>query len=324
MRVVLEPELFQPPAQDATLISFFNYALEDRHRVETDLAHPIVVDWLATQSVRIQQDVHFAVDSSAGLEALEPAITRVDIGRFARSDFAADPIRVRLQDAAAFLERPLSLLLEDAGTDRSFLSVMLTPEERRHLEKLEARGYVRVEHGGGLGSMRTRVQERLAEPSTPYRLWVLFDSDALQPGTPSTQSIALKTACNSLPHYQLSRRHIESYITGPALTKWAYMSPRNVRRRRIAAASAFFRMGSAQRHHFNMKAGFMGDAERTDELGNLYDGVPTADRTALANGFGQQIASLFDSGDVTEQDLRRNSGWSELRPVVERLIAFMR
>lgn len=326
MRVTLANDLFEPPVQDATLIAFFNYALEDRHRIEADLDAPTVAGWLASQSRGVRQDVQLAVDSSAELEAREPAVTRVLVGRFPASDFGTDPLSVRLQDAAAFLERPMSLLLEDAVADRSFLMAMLTPEERRSLERQMARGYVQVEHGGGLGAMRARVLERKPEPSTRHRLWVLFDSDSLQPKTPSGQSEALRTACDIIPHYQLSRRHIESYIPGPALNAWAYVGTgRSTRRRRGAIVESFFGLRDMQRHYFNMKGGFAGDAGRVDaSAGHLYDDVRDADKVVLAHGFGSQIGGLFQTNHVTEHDLRRDSGWWELRPAIERMVMLMR
>jgi hypothetical protein len=84
-------------------------------------------------------------------------------------------------------------------------------------------------------------------------------------------------------------------------------------------------MGAGQRHHFNMKAGFARDAQRADATaGDLYDDVTPADRLQLANGFGAQISMLFQTGHVAEHDLRRDSGWTELRPVVQALFAFLR
>jgi hypothetical protein len=325
VRVQLDTSLFEPPVQDASLVSFFNYALDERHRVEADLAHPAASAWLAEQSRGLQEEIRLAVDASVEAEAREPAHTRVIVGRFAATDFASRPTRIRLEDAGAFLEAPVSLLLEDQSTDRAFLLTMLTLEERRSLEKQAGRGYVRVDHGGGLGSMRTQVIERRQNPMTPHRLWVLFDSEALRPNTPSAQSEALRTACGDVPYYQLSRRQIESYIPGAALNAWASDVKRAAQRRRRAVLNAFLSMRAEQRHHFNLKAGFARDAQRMDATaGDLYDDVPDGDKARLANGFGAQISSLFQTGHVTEGDLRRDSGWTELRPVVQTLFAFLR
>jgi hypothetical protein len=84
-------------------------------------------------------------------------------------------------------------------------------------------------------------------------------------------------------------------------------------------------MEKTQRHHFNMKSGFAGDEARQDgTAGHLYDGVSATDKAALAQGFGQQVGSMFLSDLVTEGDLRRDASWAELRHVVQDLIAFMR
>jgi hypothetical protein len=325
VRVQLDASLFEPPVRDASLVSFFNYALNERHRVEADLDHPAASAWLAEQSRGLQEEVRLAIDASVEAETREPAHTHVIVGRFAATDFTSRPLRVRLEDTAGFLEAPVSLLLEDQSTDRAFLLTMLTLEERRSFEKQAGRGYVRVDHGGGLGSMRTQVIERRQDPMTPHRLWVFFDSDALRPNTPSSQSEALRTACGDVPHYQLSRRQIESYIPQSALSTWASDVKRAAQRRRRAVLNAFLRMRPEQRHHFNLKAGFARDAQRTDATaGDLYNDVPDVDKARLANGFGAQIGTLFQTGYVTEADLRRDSGWKELRPVVQTLFAFLR
>ncbi len=326
MRVALADDLFAPPTQDARLIALFNYALENRHRVEANLQVPTVAAWLASQSIGVREDVHLAVDSSLELEAREPALTRVTVGKFAANNLHTDPLQIDIQDATLFLERPLSLLLEDSITDRAFLMAMLTPEERHSLNRQTERGYVQVEHGGGLGSMHAQVLARRTDPFARYRLWVLFDSDALRPNKPSAQSETLRGACGDVPHHQLVRRSIESYLPGPALNAWGYIGTgRAAKRRRGRILDAFFRLASAQRHHFNMKGGLSGDAARADaSAGDLFDNLAEEDRDVLSNGFGSQIGDLFQTVHVTEQALRRDSGWSELRPVVERLISLTR
>jgi hypothetical protein len=223
------------------------------------------------------------------------------------------------------LERPLSVLVENFNGDRAFLFSMLTSDERRFFERLEARGYLRVDHGGGLSTMQTQIAVRRRDPWTRHRLWVLFDSDALRPNQPSAQSEALRLECGDVPHYQLARRHIESYLPAAALSAWAFGSPRAGGAARAARLRAYLRLRGVQRHHFNMKEGFSGDAARMDATaGDLYDGVPDADKVVLSTGFGRDIAELFRSGHVTEPDLKRDSGWTELRPIVQRLIAFLR
>ena len=325
MRIHLDLTLFEPPVQTASLVSFFNYALDGRHRIEAELQHPTIAAWLGLQAPGLQEEIRLAIDASAQAEALEPAHTGVIVGRFDVSDFSGSPLRVRLQEAATFLEMPLALLLEDRIADRAFLLSMLTPEERRSFEEKAQKGYVRVDHGGGLESMRTHVIERREVLAARHRLWVLFDSDALRPNEPSAPSEALKNECNRFPHYRLLRRQIENYIPGNALGAWALgVKNGSAKKRRLSVLTAYFRMKTPQRHHFNVKGGFARDAQRTDaNAGDLYDDVSPADKVQLANGFGTRVGALFED-QVTEQDLRRDSGWTELRPVVEGLFARLR
>jgi hypothetical protein len=326
VRIHLTPELFQPPVVQVSIARLFYYAVEDRHRIDIDLADPAVAAWLAEQSRGLREEVTFAVKFSVEVEALEPSLTRVDVGRFATTDFATDPIKLRIEDAHPFLEEPLSLLLEDAITDRAFLLKMFTQQERDAFQKRLARGFVRIDHGGGLDSMQKRVLEKRANASNRYKLWLLFDSDALQPGQPGTASERLRLMCSDIPHYRLSRRFMESYLPPEALGAWARQGPNpQERHRRFALLDAFVRMRPEQRHHFNMKAGFENDANRKDALsGTLYDDVPQKDKLVLRRGFGPKIKDLFDGPNVTEHALRTDSGWSELRPVVRDLLERLR
>ena len=57
---------------------------------------------------------------------------------------------------------------------------------------------------------------------------------------------------------------------------------------------------------------------------SLYSGLPPRTIAALQHGLGTGIADLFASSSVTEQDLRHDSGWSELNPIITELIALLR
>lgn len=330
MRVRLAPELFEAPVAQVLLTALFQYALDDRHRVEADLTHPLVAGWLARQSDALREEITVAVDTSIEAEALEPSATVAEVGTFHETDFGAEPIRLRWEDARAFLDKPFTLLFEDRISDREFLLRMLTEEERRSLQDQLRRGLVRVEHGGGLPGMRRHLMDNQGDPSLRYKLWVMFDSDALQPGQPSRQSEDLRAACEGITHYQLRRRYIESYLPAHALHAWASQGrDRRSRSERFELLRAFLRMTPVQRHHFNMKGGFARDARRNDaSAGTLYDDVADVDKRLMQSGFGDDVGDLFGSlsqqPQVKESDLRRDSGWSELRPVVRQLLARLR
>jgi len=266
------------------------------------------------------------LEVSAQAEVLEPSRTVVEVTRAAPSDFEHNPIRLHLDDARQFLERPFVVLLEDQVSDRGFLACMMTEEERRFFERREALGFIRVDHGGGVGPMTRRVTEEADSPANRHRLWLLFDSDAMQPGQPSRDSERLRIASALVPHHQLRRRYMESYLPHRALQAWAAnQANRRVREDRLARFRAFVDLSERQRHHYNMKTGFDGDRDRTDNsAGTVYDDVPDESRRTLATGFGGDIGDLYQSGLVTEGDLRRDTGWDELRPVVLDLIARVR
>jgi hypothetical protein len=326
VRVTLRPELFDPPARPTLLIALLRYPLEDRHRIDLDLSHPTVSAWLTAQALGVREEIERAVEYSALAEALEPSHTAVEVIRAAPSDYLASPVRVCLDDARRFLDRPFEIVVEDAHSDRAFLERMLTGEERRFLANRIQAGFVRVEHGGGISSMTRRVAEQAPDPEARHRLWVLFDSDAMRPGQPSAASETLRAACRDVAHHQLRRRYIESYLTHQALHGWAAgQSRQQIRDERLERLRAFVAMTDDQRHHYNMKHGFTGDADRADATaGDLYADLDPSTQRALAPGFGGNIAELFAGESVAEADLRRDTGWAELRPVLTDLLARMR
>lgn len=323
MKVVLSPDLFAPPVQSALLVTLINHALDDRHRIEIDDDHPDVDAWVTQQAEGLREEIRVALEVSAQAEVLEPSHTVVEVTRMGASDFVRNPIRLHLEDARQFLESPFVVLLEDQVSDRGFLARVMSEEERQFFDRRVAAGFIRIDHGGGVGPMTRRIAEESAAPANRHRLWLLFDSDAMQPGQPSRDSERLRLASTRVPHYQLRRRYIESYLPHPALQAWAAnQANRRIREERLARFRAFVDISEPQRHHYNMKTGFDGDQGRTDNsAGTLYDDVPEESRRTLAAGFGADIGDLFQNGAVTEADLRRDTGWDELRPVVLDLIA---
>jgi hypothetical protein len=326
VRVTLLPELFEPPDQHTRLIALLRYPLDERHRIDLDTTHPAVAAWLAAQARELCEEIELALELSAQTEAMEPSHTAVEVVRAKPSDYLATPLRVSLHEAQRFLESPFVLLLEDEHSDRAFLERMMTGEERRFFERRMQAGDVRVDHGGGIESMTRRITREAAAPEVRHQRWVLFDSDAMRPRKPSAASETLRKACRDITHHQLRRRYVESYLPHKALHGWASGQPRrDVREERLERLRTFVALTDEQRHHYNMKRGFEGDAQRTDATaGDLYANVSQAARQVLAHGFGSDIAELFAGELVTEAELRRDTGWAELRPVITDLLARMR
>ena len=326
MRVILAPGVFRPPVDDTLIIAIFRYALDGRHRVEAELQAPPALAWLETQSPRVQEEIRFAVDWSIEAEALEPSATPIIVSADQQNDWTSVPVQIRIDDLRTLLDTPFSIVLEDANSDKEFLLKMLTSEEHAFIVGQLSRGLIRIEHGGGIPNMRKQITDRARVPAHRHRTWALFDSDALRPGVPSADSELLRRACAGIPHYQLKRRYVESYLPGPSLHNWAGSGrDRDTRRARFELLGAFLRMTPEQRHHFNMKHGFAQDSKRTDAIaGDLYDSVAEKDTITLRAGFGERIRELFGGDSVTELHLRRDSGWSELRPAITELLARLR
>jgi hypothetical protein len=160
------------------------------------------------------------------------------------------------------LALPLLLVLEDRQAGKHFLRCVLPHPRRGELRAALERGWIRAEHGGGLGTMKNYVESLQDEPSERMRVWVLFDSDAQQPAQPSRDSEALRKSCIAAPlsHHQLQRRSIENYLPQEALFHWAGLRrgvPATQRLRQVQAFAAM--QPKEQRHHAGMKELFGDD-----------------------------------------------------------------
>jgi hypothetical protein len=174
--------------------------------------------------------------------------------------------------------------------------------------------------------MRSRVEEiRIAEA---LRLWVLFDSDAREPGKPSEQSEKLRSACDraKVTHHQLRRRMIESYLPSQVLHLWAEQSRGRERVERRKKAAAFAQMEPPQRHHYNMKGGF--NTDENEEAPNR--GISPLFDDWLANkylreGFGRGITVLFRQKSIKIEDnwLHRDKQGAETLAMIESLLRQM-
>jgi len=164
-------------------------------------------------------------------------------------------------------------------------------------------------------------------PLASNRCFALFDSDALRPGVISAaanKKINLCTAAN-IPHHCLKRRAIENYIPCPKLKQWAYKEPTRhlemqKRQRRVLP---FVNLSEAQRHHFNLKRGFLGDArhaDRTPEVDVLYATLATAVRSALDEGIDPGIAPDTFGEGIVEDWLISDNQTAETNAFVSKIL----
>jgi hypothetical protein len=325
MRVVIEDAVFRSPGSHLELMAFFHFALEGIHRIEVDVDGNNCRAWLAQRSPEDREECMLAVRTSQSLETREPSQWVIRADTISRSNWRTAPPHVTVSDALTILRKPFCVLLEDEESDRHFLLCMATAEERTFLLDMEKRNGLTFGHGGGLPNMERRVRaEKNEHPHARLRLWLLFDSDALRPSTPSAQSRSLQKCCGrQIEHHQLERRSIENYLPRRALALWAVSRPEE-KVGRNAKMKAFVGMNLMQRSHFNMKSGFQDDHQRDPGAGDLYDNLTAEDRKVLNAGFGTRIAQLFANGHVTESALRDDGGWQEVNTVVKKLVALIR
>jgi hypothetical protein len=270
------------------------------------------VGWLGQQPPKIAADYEACIDISYDSESREPSQIAVRVSAQTPTTWSQGAVVVSPQEAVQLIRKPYSILVENGVNDRAFLLAVATPTQRERLLELEDDGSLLFQNGGGLGTMMQVLRAELARDQDLHlRKYVVFDSDALQPGQPSQQSEDLAKVCaTNVPYHQLQRRAMENYLPKQALSAWAHH--RNRRRQLSRLFRTFCSLSAAQRHHFNMKHGFSRETPAP-----LYTGVDTSD---LATGFGSNVGSLFTTRLVTDQHVQSSNVRDELGPVISDLI----
>jgi hypothetical protein len=263
--VTIEESVFASPRVDPLLLlGLLRHGFEGRHILLTQplfRKNPRLEAWLKERDPLIQEMSMEALARS--LSASSSASTRVEVRVEARdqSHWEGRLPLLTAEDAALLLGMPLHLVLEDRLTDKYFLLCVLPEPRRTELRRALARGWCRVEHGGGVDNMRRYVESLKREHAERLRTWLMFDSDAPVQGVPSQKSKLLQTDCEeqSLPHHQLQRRSIENYLPPEALWWWTsrYRSHETTRRQRLV--QEFEAMPATQRQHLDMKERFGSD-----------------------------------------------------------------
>lgn len=295
MIVILEDDVFACGlAEPLALAALLRLGFEGRHRVRTDPPWapelPLAVNrWLEAQSLDLREQAELALLS--GLEDEVKTFSsdlKLRVAPTPAPDWG-DPPRLPLEQALRILERPLRLMVEDEANDGAFLRTVAPAHWRGELVAALEKGWLGLEHGGGLPRMPPQLENR--SKIEIMRLWVLFDSDAREPGKPSAESEAMRELCErrGIEYHQLRRRAAENYLPLPALAAWTHLGPRSRRKERTEKYLAFKEMSREQRHYYPMRGGFQKDEKA---------GIPElfsefAQRPALRFGFGKSIRALF-------------------------------
>ncbi len=220
------------------------------------------------------------------------------------------------QAIATYCGLQTMVLVENASTDGGFLRLVvdkLRPGLRRHF--VGAQPNLDVRQAGGIGElpkelMRLHGERASSRPSgsAPARIVVLCDSDGTQPGEISHNARLVQDAGRAagVPVHVLDKRSIENYIPVQALQVVS-----EVRREKVAAVAALWKLAPAAYDHYPMKQGLT--AAEKARTASLY-----ASDIPIGAGLGDFMEDLLRNfyHTVTTKDLRQRDHANELEALL--------
>lgn len=328
MLFTLTDEIFKPQHSMDVLALISGAANSNRHYVVPE--NPLSTsfqNWLSSLGVNLKTITSEALDFNIRFTALSRAKRTRKVSAAAKGNDTID-----LSNALKLVHAPLSIYVENSRNDRGFLLSVCTDSQNEYLTTLEKNGEIRFIHGGGISELLQQLDaEHQNGRLRPEESFVLFDSDSLLPGRISEQAEALKAKCEelNLKHECLKRRSIENYLTKSTLRYWAYVksgkraSP--LYKARTAAFETYVEIRSDFRNHFNMKHGIRGDKARKDlpKGVDLYAGISATQQSALAEGFGREVASMYEDNRMQESELKSDDSWNELQNLIVEMENFL-
>lgn len=253
MRVLLDGGLFDE-AHGARfhreLLAIFGWGYDGRHVIAAEPGcEPALERWLSALDQHTRDQCQLAL--SLGLHAeLEESTARftIHVATFHDDEGHSqegDKLLLSPRGAMDLLGRPLRLLVEDRQADGAFLKVIA--RRGRYgvkLGKIIEKGWAEVDSTGGVTNNHSWIDNQTREAKTRARvrarLWVLFDSDALDQEKPHENSASLKRLCRrrGLAHHMLERRAIENYLPLPLLDAWRCQGSPEEQRKNKARVNA--------------------------------------------------------------------------------------
>lgn len=336
MIVIVDEALFAAgQVSQLDLVDLIKSCLDGDHALITDPPGPSeeIEGWLARHSPDLQVELRLIIeDGPTAASQRTAAAPRIRVSGVAASELRGPVPTLTLRDALRLLKAPLSLLLENDRNDGAFLRKLAPPEWRRDLDRAIKERRVEVRNGGGIEGVKQAVIGAASQPLRHMRLWVMFDSDAREPGKPSEPSRETLEECRKivepwpLMNHQLPRRAIENYIPVQALFAWSEEASGAERTRLRRCAEAYAqRLPRDRREHYNLKGGLVEDVRDArrrrwyrDSGTNIVDEsdlhpyvqalrLPEDVRRCLHGGFGADVATLFH--DDAEHGIRIEEEW---------------
>jgi len=230
------------------------------------------------------------------------------------------PDEVTIDELTNVLLRTFYFYVENGRADKRFLFCVLGNQLKNDLEKLISKGSLVFENGGGITELAKKIDDDfMSREHLRLRSFVCFDSDAIEPNSPSEQAKAVVDVCETLelPYYCLSRRAIENYIPESALLQYAGGSetPTPLRDKRKKIARAFSRLTSEQKCHFHMKDGLKA------KHGSIFETISEPDKETLQVGFGDHLSECYkEGGYATYEKLKASDAWPEAQNIAKTIM----
>ncbi|MBI9088458.1 MAG: hypothetical protein JEZ12_04530 [Desulfobacterium sp.] len=236
--------------------------------------------------------------------------------------FSHDPNTLKPEQAAKYVTKPLTILMENRFTDGEiFLNEVLkvlAPDEINEQRRL-APDSILYDSGGGIGELPKLVADyavRADADGIPRRAVVLTDGDGELPGEVKANAQLVQQACQKegIPCWTLSKRTIENYIPDEVLDAWMPYSDSG-KGKRVAAIK---RLNPEQRDHYPMKKGLKLQ-KAVPDVRAFYSGTSGADMDELSKGLGSDVIEKFRefSSVLSAESLRGRDGNGELDKLIE-------
>lgn len=175
MRIVADDQIFAGSAHSHPELHDLLLACRDgRHQLEVlPPAAPCLARWLTDHAGSIRDHYQEILDTSQRELAISARRVTVSIPK------------VPLRTALTLVKTPLYVLVENERNDGAFLRAVLRGPRKQEWQAALSNRYLAFYNGGGMQEIEKRIQSNGAEAVEPLRTFVLFDSDARQPGEPS-------------------------------------------------------------------------------------------------------------------------------------------
>lgn len=332
MLFILEESIFTGTLTDTQIIKFLgNISDSSRHYVIIDnSATQNYLNWRSSLNSSLQYEVASIIDASFRTAALRRFGTTIRVLATNNNQYSSiSSFKTTIIAANQLVKNAFRIYVENSRNDKHFILAACTEAQKNRFEILLNKQEIVFINGGGITELEQQLKNDYQSGSThPAYTWVMFDSDALLPGRPSSQSMNLKKTCLAydIKHSQLHRRSIENYITKSHLKNWVYgfQKTSNNYQQRTQNFLDYIVLPTGISQHYNMKAGINADRRRTDYPANdsIYAKLEPRVVVSLANGFGKDLSKVFEI-PLKESELKAEGSWSELQTMITELEALL-